>query len=318
MPGDGDPLLAGEEAIYMTESQWIAAAKKSPCAKNIDQQLLDKSEEEREGLKEETFAKIYANMGSEIPPKDLKMAIVLKTPKFHPAMVVFMMTVTLGLFYFFRPKDDDTILVLTENGRVYLLKVERPNVFGSDIQVAFLTFIRLLLFVIAVFMAPTLVWMVFGEKAVGDVGEHFNEESFLEKEIDLDKRMWKKLQKNTAMLAAGLAVTLVMGAVWLYRNWPADYATRSRQSFSASNISSIQYTITGPNYARKLVMRLFSESTPHRPRWTRLVLRTAALQGLSLLSTFALQMLLRRAVAEAILKPRRKKLHSPQTFPLRS
>jgi len=177
-------------------------------------------------------------------------------------MVFFMMTVTLGLFYFFRPKDDDTILVLTENGRVYLLKVERPNVFGSDIQAAFLTMIRLLLFVVAVFMAPTLIWMVFGEKAVGDVGEHFNEESFLEKDMDLNERMWKKLQKNTALLAGGLAVTLLVGAVWLYRNWPADYATRSRQSFSASNISSIQYTITGSKFARKLVMRLFFGKYP--------------------------------------------------------
>eukprot|EP00931_Biecheleriopsis_adriatica_P087740 TRINITY_DN62168_c0_g1_i1.p1 TRINITY_DN62168_c0_g1~~TRINITY_DN62168_c0_g1_i1.p1 ORF type:complete len:1075 (+),score=225.88 TRINITY_DN62168_c0_g1_i1:156-3227(+) len=213
--------------------------------------------EQIEELKRVTFEKVYANMGSEIPPAELKRAIVIKTPKFHPVSVVLLNIFTLGLFTIFRPKDDDTILVLTENGRVYLLKVERPNVFGADLQVAFLTFFRLILIVLLIVTAPTIIWMMFGEAAVGDVGTKFSQENLWEKEMDLDARLLRKAKKSTALLCSVVAVIGAFAGCWLYTNWPADYATRSRQSFKADGISSVQYTITGAAYARKLTMRLF-------------------------------------------------------------
>ena len=117
----------------------------------------------KESMKMRIFEKVYAHMGNEIPPHQLKNAIVVKTAKFHPATVIFLQFLTLGLFNFFRPKDDETLLVLTENGRVYLLKVERPNAMGIDLHAAFMTFLRLLLVFIALLTGPAFVVMIFGD-----------------------------------------------------------------------------------------------------------------------------------------------------------
>ena len=67
-----------------------------------------RSTEKREELKRAILEKVYAHMGNEIPPNELKNAIVVKTAKFHPVTVMCLSFVTLGLFNFFRPKDLQT------------------------------------------------------------------------------------------------------------------------------------------------------------------------------------------------------------------
>jgi len=275
----------GEEtsALYSGKAAWLDAAMKldgegnfqkiptTVCARKMDDALKHLETEEAGGITKEmrhnlirqTFEKVYLNMGSEIPPEQLKNAIVIKTNKFHPVTVVFLQIITLGLFTVFRPQDDETILVLTEGGRVYLLKVERPNAFGIDLQVALMTFLRLLLVMILIVTAPSFVVMAFGYSGMDTGGFDIKGEgNFIQTELELDQKVYGKAARNSAVLM-GVGGSLLIGAAcWLYTHWPADYATRSRQSFKAETVSSIQYTISGAKVARKLIMRLYFGKYP--------------------------------------------------------
>eukprot|EP00439_Symbiodinium_sp_Y106_P052482 s3032_g7.t1 len=245
----------GEEtsALYSGKAAWLDAAMKldgegnfqkiptTVCARKMDDALKHLETEEAGGITKEmrhnlirqTFEKVYLNMGSEIPPEQLKNAIVIKTNKFHPVTVVFLQIITLGLFTVFRPQDDETILVLTEGGRVYLLKVERPNAFGIDLQVALMTFLRLLLVMILIVTAPSFVVMAFGYSGMDTGGFDIKGEgNFIQTELELDQKVYGKAARNSAVL---------MGA---------------------ETVSSIQYTISGAKVARKLIMRLYFGKYP--------------------------------------------------------
>jgi len=255
----------GSEEWVMTEERWVSEAMSSPCATNMEKTLEHVEDSDigaKESMKMRIFEKVYAHMGNEIPPHQLKNAIVVKTAKFHPATVIFLQFLTLGLFNFFRPKDDETLLVLTENGRVYLLKVERPNAMGIDLHAAFMTFLRLLLVFIALLTGPAFVVMIFGDNVMGDADFDPNGKNILQQEIDLDVKVYRKAMHSTTILVSSLSVLLVVMGCWLYTNWPADYATRSRQSFKAETVSSIQYTITGSSVHRLLKMRLYFGKYP--------------------------------------------------------
>lgn len=247
---------------FLTKEEWIAKAMKSACAEDIDGVLFRASKEDRDSLKEQTFTQIYALMGSEIMPNELQRAIVIKKAKFHPWVVVFLMIITLGLFHIFRPKDDDSILVLTHGGRVYLLKVERPSWFGADMYVSVMTFMRLMLILVIIASVPMAICMLFGPKALGNVGPGFTKENILQQDIDLEERIWKRVSRSYMLMSSALAVLLCIGGCWLYAHWPADYATRSRQGFTATSVSSVQYAITGGWRGRTLLMRLFFGKYP--------------------------------------------------------
>ncbi|CAJ1338322.1 unnamed protein product, partial [Effrenium voratum] len=258
------------EPAILDEKEWVDRAMTSPCSSNMDETLkvVEDGEEgpdqaAKDELKRLTFQKVYAHMGNEIPPEQLKNAIVVKTAKFHPITVIFLQVVTLGLFNFFRPKDDETLLVLTENGRVYLLKVERPNAFGVDIHAALMTFLRLVLLLALILTGPAFVVMVFGSSAVGD-GDDFqlNNGNIVQQELDLDVKVYRKALHSTVLLVTVATTLLLIVGCWLYTNWPADYATRSRQSFKAETVSSIQYSISGSSVARSLKMRLYFGKYP--------------------------------------------------------
>lgn len=148
--------------------------------------------------------KVYAHMGNEIPPNELKNAIVVKTAKFHPVTVMFLSFFTLGLFNFFRPKDDETLLVLTENGRVYLLKVERPNAMGIDLKAALMTFVRLLMIFLLILTGPAFVVMMFGSSAVGGAFDP-KAKNMIQQELDLDMKVYHKALRSTSILVAALA-----------------------------------------------------------------------------------------------------------------
>ncbi|CAJ1406725.1 unnamed protein product [Effrenium voratum] len=262
------------EPAILDEKEWVDRAMTSPCSSNMDETLkvVEDGEEgpdqaAKDELKRLTFQKVYAHMGNEIPPEQLKNAIVVKTAKFHPITVIFLQVVTLGLFNFFRPKDDETLLVLTENGRVYLLKVERPNAFGVDIHAALMTFLRLVLLLALILTGPAFVVMVFGSSAVGD-GDDFqlNNGNIVQQELDLDVKVYRKALHSTVLLVTVATTLLLIVGCWLYTNWPADYATRSRQSFKAETVSSIQYSISGSSVARSLKMRLYFGKYPGQAR----------------------------------------------------
>lgn len=253
------------ELGVLTEEQWVNEAMSSPCATNMEKTLEHVEEADigaKETMKMKIFERVYAHMGNEIPPNQLKNAIVVKTAKFHPVTVILLQILTCGLFGFFRPKDDETVLVLTENGRVYLLKVERPNAMGIDLHAAFLTFLRLMLLFVALLTGPAFVVMIFGDSVMGDTGFDPNGKNILQQEIDLDVKVYRKAMRSTTILVSALSVLIAAVGCWLYTNWPVDYATRSRQSFKAETVSSIQYSISGSSVARILKMRLYFGKYP--------------------------------------------------------
>eukprot|EP00913_Durusdinium_trenchii_P000726 g677.t1 len=95
MGEDARAMTLASSEIYLDEDEW----RHFSLAMRLGSQGV------KESLKMSIFEKVYAHMGNEIPPEQLKNAIVVKTAKFHPVTVILMNVVTLGLFNFFRPKE---------------------------------------------------------------------------------------------------------------------------------------------------------------------------------------------------------------------
>ena len=95
--------------------------------------------------------------------------------------------------------------MLTENGRVYLLKVERPNAMGIDLKAALMTFVRLLLIFLLILTGPAFVVMMFGSSAVGGMDFDPSSKNMVQQELDLDMKVYHKALKSTTILVSALA-----------------------------------------------------------------------------------------------------------------
>jgi len=271
---DTRPLVIAAEGEGNNRHQlsWLERAKKSPCALALDEVFVNKegataqSRQAVEELKSAMFLQLYQLIGREIFPEDIERALVVRNQKFHPWVACIFTFFTCGLFHIFRPRDDSTILVLTKEGRVYSLKVERPSMFGATYWSAIFKFLSYMLVLSLCLTLPWLVYFQLGPE-MKDKIKH------------IDDEVKRKIMKSAVYMGVLCGCFACVLAFWLYTNWPLDICTHVRQSQAAQSVSAVQFCLTGSYYRRQAVLRLFFGRYPTQAVMDASGLATGCIMG---------------------------------------
>lgn len=246
------PLIRGKAPNENSKEEFIKEALKSECASNIDSLLKGKDPPAVERLKYEMFEKIYETMGSELEPEDLARALVVRNERFGTKLVICLSVITLGLFLLFRPRDDDMVLVMTKNGTLVKLKVDRAPCCPRTPNAALLVFLRYVAILFGLLVMPNLAYMIIS-------GKSFEEELH---DLHLDTEGYKDIP---ALLKRNYPVTIFTLAVlgfWLCSLMPHDYRDRHRRRHTARELAVGQFTLSGSSCRRRSSFRLYFGKYP--------------------------------------------------------
>jgi len=250
---DSTPLLPTDGKH---KQDWLAAAAGSECATNLDNLLkgLGRTPQEVGYFKLETWAKVYDALGAEVEGDDLARALVVRNEKFGMKTTCFLALITLGLFFCFRPRDDDTVLVLTKQGRVVQLKVERPSCCPAGAAAQFFVFAKYMAILFSIFVLPILVQCAITGRSV-DQQLH---------ELHLDWKGIEGFPQYANEHRVTVALTLAAAVFWIGSLIPHDYRDRYRRRHMAREVAAGQYKIWGWSCCRRSSMRLFFGNYPNQ------------------------------------------------------
>lgn len=259
----------------VAEADWIERAMKSPAAVRVDEILgpiADGAKERKysglwlnhatiEKLKKEMFQQVYATMGDEMMPEDMVRAVVMKTDRYHPYAACIFTILSLGLFYIFRPRDDEGVLVLTRHERICCYRVIRQNVFENFFNVAKATFYVILVFW-GITVLPAMVTETLG------VADSSHAET-VATASDWLIHQWKngpveRFQRNTALQVVTYTFVVIYLIFWMWTKFPHDYGTRQRQAHAADKVSCAQFCLQGGKWSRSCRFRLFFGRYPEQ------------------------------------------------------
>lgn len=253
------------KAEDLERKEWVKRAHKSDCAKSIDALFGGKFPAEKViQLKSDIFEQIYTSMGEEVDPDDILRAVVVHYQKFNMIFTVLLSILTLGLFLLFKPRDDDTVLVLTKRDRrVLTIRKERTNFCEGRNSGAVLMFARYLVFLFLVLSIPGLLYIIFWESTHPTVGA---DESIIEEIMDHENdvlHFYDLKRKKKTLKTWFIAVVLFIFAFWLYTNVPrGTHGRRTQMNYSANNLCCAQFTHTGGGFRRRGELRLFFGKYP--------------------------------------------------------
>jgi len=250
--GERQPLIRGKAATETHREDFIREALKSECALNIDRLFKDREPEAVEQLKRETFEKVYETMGDEIEAQDLARALVVRNEKFSPKLCVLLTALTLGIFLLCRPRDDDTVLVMTRDGTVVKLKVERTPCCPTSPNAALFLFMKYMVLLFGILVMPSLVYML-------ATGKSLEEELH---ELHLDSEGFRDIPVLLRRNYPATIFTLAVVLFWLCSLIPHDYRDRHRRRHTVREVAVGQFTLTGSSCRRRSTFRLFFGKYP--------------------------------------------------------
>lgn len=213
-------------------------------------------------LKSEMFKLVYSTMGDEIKPEDMRSVLVVKTEKYHPYLLCLLNTVFCCMFSLFRPKDDESVLVLTKKQRVIMYKNERVG-FRQNFMTLFTTARNFVLVFVFVTLGPTFFGAI--------VSSNFVEQElvFVKSGYDyVHDHTYQKLEDNLRYKVV-IQIVVFIGAllVFSFICWskcPHDFGTRYRQSHAANKICCAQFALSRGGWSRTCQMRLFFGRFPEQ------------------------------------------------------
>jgi len=249
---ENQPLMKRQSKSDQLKQDFVRRAQKSKCAASVDELFKDKDAAAVGRLKQEMFEKIYETMGEEMEPEEIARALVVRNEKFGQKVTVFLTIITLGIFLLIRPRDDDMVLVLTTQGRVVKLKVERTPCCPTGPNQVLFVFLKYMAMLFAILVMPTLVHMV--------VTGHSVEEELHQLHLDTDGfcNLPAFVRRNYIVSAFTLAVFLF----WMCSLMPHDYRDRHRRRHMAREVAVGQFTLTGFSCRRRSTFRLFFGKYP--------------------------------------------------------
>lgn len=231
--------------------EWLNNANASECATNIDKLFKDQPEVAKT-IKAEMLDKVYEALGGEIEGGDLVRALVVRNEKAGFKTNVVLMILTLGLWYCFRPRDDDTVLVLTNTGRVVQLRVERPACCPNSPTARFFVVAKCGGILFSVFVLPILVQSVI-------TGRSIVQELHM---LHLDRKGLKTFPaflKEHRIAFVGMVALMLF---WICTLIPHDYRDRYRRRHMTREVAAAQFTLTGWTCRRRSSMKLFFGKYP--------------------------------------------------------
>lgn len=247
----------------VTRDAFISIARQSKCSRNLDDCLKAKEPEKILAYKDKVFGMIYDTIGRDQKlASDLEDALMVKNTKFLPWQVCILSVLTCGLFVLLRPRDDDALLVLTKQGRVIALKMERQGCIEGTTMEIVLMFTKWIIILAAALCLPALlVWVLLSGHAMSKSFEKRWGISELDR-LQIDEDMMNRFKRHY-VLGAEVFFGLVLAlCFYLWTKCPSDYGNRYRESYSASQCSAGQLCITGTKTSRQVIMRLYFGKYP--------------------------------------------------------
>jgi len=271
-----------------SKEDWVERAHCSACSRSIDDLFSEKKQRKVQQLKQEMFEQIYEAVGAEIAPEDLVSALVVKNAKFHPCTACILAVLTLGIFCIFRPRDDDAVIVLTRQERVLLAKDERPSFCRGQAVPALLTFLRYLIAMLLICSLPSIFFIVAFRRWGHDAMNEEELQFIFTVQMDFEKKVLLRLRRNYAAVGCIGVATFLGLLFWLWIKSPQDYGTRIRQSHAASTVCGGQLCLTGSEYRRRGILRLFFGRYPQRAQLdSQMALQSGEVVGPVLRNEFA-------------------------------
>lgn len=233
------------------QSEWMAAALASDCSRNLDILFKDHINVVKQ-FKAETFGKVYEALGAEVEGGDLVRVLVVRNEKFGTKTAVLLTVITLGLFCCFRPRDDDTVLVLTKQGQVVQLRVERAACCPPGAAAQFFVFAKYMAILTSTFVLPFLLQCALTRKSV-------QEELH---ELHIDRQGLQELPSYANQNRIAIVLTTAVLSFWFCALLPHDYRDRYRRRHMSREVAAGQFVMWGCSCRRRSSMRLFFGKYP--------------------------------------------------------
>lgn len=230
LPSDQLPSPVTEESADEEQTKGISLKQ------NIDRLLGTRySEEELARLKSQTLNEIELWLGKEMLTSDsIEHALLVKRATLDTCLLGIATLFTCGLYWFFRPMKDCSMLVLTKTGRVLLVNRIHHSFWGlnpgANTWAMLRYFLILLLFSILPFSLMLLLW-AYGKNVQNLLG---NPDIF----------SYKAFVANQAKIYMGILFFFWLAFLcWVWVNRQRGFGTRFRREFKAVNIAAAQYTL---------------------------------------------------------------------------
>jgi hypothetical protein len=253
------PFLRKEKAATAkqshTKDEFLAKAMQSESAQSIDkifadiERFPDIDKQNIEKLKEEMYEIIYDKMGGEIEPDDLKRVLVARNQKVGKKTGIFLTIITLGIFLCLRPRDDDMMLVLTKNGTIVKLKVERAPCCPRNSNQALFVFLRYIAILFFIILLPNCIYLLVAGK---DLQEEY--EILMEQEKKAEHYL-----KDHYIAVVLIAAVLIF---WVWSLIPHDYRDRHRRRHTVHEVAVGQFSLTGSSCRRRCHFHLYFGKYP--------------------------------------------------------
>ncbi|CAK0824883.1 unnamed protein product [Prorocentrum cordatum] len=235
------------------EDRWLDEASKSPAAQRIDKLMAKATtEQEREQLKRETFKVVYDNLGQELEGKDLERVVVIRNEAAGYKTMAFFAIFTLGFYLVFRGRDDDIMLVLTKQGNVIQLKIDRPLCCPGTSAEALQSFIKYIAILFFIVVLPNVVFMLATNMTLQD------EYEYLKAETDNFKHMERLISQKLPFIV----ISAILLVLWLYSLLPHDYMDEHRRRHMARECTTAQICQWGHMLARRHSLHLYFGKYP--------------------------------------------------------
>ncbi|CAK0795676.1 unnamed protein product [Prorocentrum cordatum] len=167
------------------------------------------------------------------------------------------MVLTLGLFCFVRPRDDDAVLVLKRQGRVLLLKTERPDFFSGDLPRVLLRIFQYMLILLVMMSMPVLIGALVTAGPTVDDGDVEVVRIVKSIQQNMDKHLMAMLREKSAEVVTVYVLSILLLLFFMWSTCPHDYGTQYLQSHAAKSIVAGQFGFTGVSFRRRAYLRLY-------------------------------------------------------------
>lgn len=194
-------------------------------------------EEDIDEMKASLSTEIEHWLGQDLLSKDqISHAMLVRTARWDTCLLVPCMILTLGLYYFVRPKRDLAVLILTKSGRVLLVSHLHYSIWGRNPHATAWTLARYIL-VASTVSAPLLLLFLWYRSYPGDV----------QKVLDWGDReaapgmQFMRRQVRLYCLVFGLFWLVFLLWIWVHRQ--RGYGSRYRREFKAAAVAAAQYSM---------------------------------------------------------------------------
>lgn len=255
-------MLEGANDETQHRRKWMKIAMSGKCSKEMDKlfdagSMDEAQKKELIAFKKKCFTEIYQKLAKDHHfAENIDSCLVVRNVKFTPMVVMALTVLTLGLFLCLRPGDDDVLLVLTKDGQVLTMKVDRIGIFSTSPLEVLLEFAKYIFFLMIFLSVPALLFLTL--LSLGKAGTAAREASTLSYIMDeeFEQYLIDKVKTNIIKCIVLCMIAACGFICWLWSKCPQDFGNRHRECYLAEKVSAWQLRIKGRKGMRRHILNI--------------------------------------------------------------